>query len=213
MMKCRIEDLGLVDYAQAHQLQLKTVEDVLRGGDNRLFLCQHPPTFTLGRIAREGFFLKNPQEIRAQGMAVVRVDRGGEVTFHGPGQWVAYPIFDLARTRKDLKVFLQKLEEVVIDLLKNFGIVANRQKGYTGVWVGEKKIASVGIGVKKWVTYHGLAVNVTTDLKFFSMIKPCGLDVAMTSLAAELKRPVDDQLVKDQLIRSFERVFELEIPA
>jgi len=210
-MKCHVINLGLVDFAQAYQFQKKILQDVLQDTHSRLLICEHPAVFTMGRSADEKFLLVSQDELRQKGIAVVRIDRGGEVTFHGPGQLVAYPIFNLSDSTKDLKIFLRKLEEVVIDLLKYFGIVANRQNGYTGVWVQEKKIASMGIGVKKWVSFHGIGLNVNTDLSFFSMIKPCGLDVAMTSMERELGHRVDYAKVKGQLIQSFTKEFELEI--
>lgn len=210
-MKCHITDLGLIDFSSAHEIQKKFVAATLNDTESRLILCEHPSVFTIGRIGSEDFFLDHLEDIRKKKISVLRIDRGGEVTFHGPGQVIAYPIFNLNLSSKDLKIFLRKLEDVLIDLLRVFGIVANRQNGFTGVWVGKKKIASLGIGVKKWVTYHGLGLNVNTDLKFFSMIKPCGLDVEMTSMAKELGESVDIQKVKEQLVECFKKEFLLEI--
>lgn len=209
-MKCHIIDLGLIDFSAAYQLQKQIIREVLEDTHSRLLICEHNPIFTLGRMGREEFFLDLPDKIRQRKIPIIRIDRGGEVTFHGPGQIIAYPIFNLNNSSKDLKIFLRKLEEVVIDLLKYFGIVASRQNGYTGAWVGQRKIASLGIGVKKWVTYHGMGLNVNTDLSFFSMIKPCGLDVQMTSMARELKVTVDCKEVKKELIESFKKEFKLE---
>lgn len=210
-MECRVLDLGLIDYSLAYAKQKEAIQSVLKDGQARLLFCEHPAIFTLGRNGSEDFFLRDLSDIRFKKIPVVRIDRGGEVTFHGPGQLIAYPIFPLADSSRDLKVFLRKLEEVVIDLLKDFGIVANRQNGFTGVWVGPKKIASLGIGVKKWISYHGLGLNVNTDLSFFSMIRPCGLNVEMTSMAKELGSPVDTAKVKAKLIGSFKREFSLRI--
>ncbi len=209
-MKCSIVDLGLIDYQDAYRFQKETIQKVLEDTNSRLLICEHRAVFTMGRKADEKFLLVHPNDFVQQNISVVRVDRGGEITFHGPGQMVIYPIFDL-NAIKDLRIFLWKLEEVVIDLLRYFGIVANRQKGYTGVWVGEKKIASVGIGVKKWISYHGIGLNVSTDLRFFSMIKPCGLDVVMTSMAQELGQVVDPAKVKEKLIEIMASEFKLEI--
>lgn len=211
-MECRVFDLGLADHLQVYQQQKQFVQNVLKDGRGCLLFCEHPAVFTLGRNGSEDFFLQGPRDnIRVKEIPIVRIDRGGEVTFHGPGQLVAYPIFPLASSSRDLKIFLRKLEEVVIDLLKDFGIVANRQNGFTGVWVGSKKIASLGIGVKKWVSYHGLGLNVNTDLNYFSMIKPCGLNVEMTSMAQELGAPVDMAEVKTKLVGSFRKEFSLKI--
>ncbi|MCX5681025.1 MAG: lipoyl(octanoyl) transferase LipB, partial [Candidatus Omnitrophica bacterium] len=144
-MKCHIIDLGVIDFSSAYQIQKQIVPKVLKDGHSRLLICEHNPVFTLGRRGREEFFLDHPDKILEKKIPVIRIDRGGEVTFHGPGQIIAYPIFNLNDSSKDLKMFLRKLEDVVIDLLKYFGIVANRQKGYTGVWIGPKKVASLGI--------------------------------------------------------------------
>jgi lipoate-protein ligase B len=210
-MKCRIRDLGLIDFSSAYQLQQKAVQDVLKTTQSQLLVCEHPSVFTLGRRGKEDFFRVSLNTLRHQKIPVVRIDRGGEVTFHGLGQIVVYPIFYLHDSSRDLKTFLRKLEEVVIDLLKYFGIVANRQNGYTGVWVGSKKIASLGIGVKKWVTYHGVGLNVNTDLSFFSMIKPCGLDVVMTSIARELGARINQAEVKRKFIECFKKEFQIEV--
>lgn len=208
-MQCHVIDLGLTDFLSAHRFQQQTVANTLKEPQNTLILCEHHPVFTLGRMAHEDFFLLDPQMIRRQGTAIIRTDRGGEVTFHGPGQLIIYPVFFLPQSSRDLKKFLYKLEEVVIDLLKYFGIVANRLNGYTGVWVGERKIASVGIGVKKWVTYHGIGLNVNTDLRPFSLIKPCGLDVAMTSMKHELGFDVSLISVKEKAVQQFAKEFGL----
>ena len=210
-MQCRVIDLGLVDFFSAYHLQQQIISKTFEQRQNTLILCEHHPVFTLGRRAREDFFLLDPDAVRRQGMAIIRTDRGGEVTFHGPGQLIVYPIFSLSESSHDLKKFLYKLEEVVIDLLGYFGIVANRLQGYTGVWIGERKIASVGIGVKKWVTYHGIGLNVTTDLRPFSLIKPCGLDVAMTSMNQELGRDVLMISVKQKITQQFSDEFGLTI--
>lgn len=210
-MRCHVIDLGLIDFLQAYRVQQQTILKAFQQRENTLILCEHPSIFTLGRLAQENFFLTDPAAIRQQGISVVRTDRGGEVTFHGPGQLIAYPIFCLPVSLRDLKRFLYKLEEVVIDLLGYFGIVANRLEGYTGVWVKERKIASVGIGVKKWVTYHGLGLNVSTDLRSFSLIKPCGLDVAMTSMNEELKSDIAIAAVKQKIVDQFAQEFDLTI--
>jgi lipoate-protein ligase B len=135
--------------------------------------------------------LADSRELERRGIDLLRIDRGGEVTLHAPGQLVIYPILRLERFHQDLKDYLLKLEELVIDLLRDFGIVANGLAGNRGVWVGERKIASIGIGVKRWVSFHGLALNVNTDLKLFTLIRPCGLTVEMTSLNQLLGREVD----------------------
>jgi len=206
----RIKDLGLIDYQTAYAFQRATVQKVIDGGQATLILCEHPSVFTLGRIATEENFLVPKGTLQAQGATVCRIDRGGEVTFHGPGQLVAYPILNLNYFGKDLKLYMGKLEQVAIDLLRYFDIVANRFSGRTGVFCGGKKIASIGIGVRRWVSFHGMAVNVCTDLGFFSMIKPCGLDVQMTSMKSELKRGVDIKEIKAKFIECFCSNFNLK---
>ncbi|HOD12432.1 MAG TPA: lipoyl(octanoyl) transferase LipB [Candidatus Omnitrophota bacterium] len=210
-MQCHIIDLGLIDFLSAYHIQQQTVRKVLDERIPTVILCEHRPVFTLGRLAREGGSLLDPGSIRQQGIDILRTDRGGDVTFHGPGQLIAYPIFFLKEPLRDLKRFLYKLEDVVIDLLKYFGIVANRLNGYTGVFVREKKIASIGIGVKKWVTYHGIGLNVSTDLSPFSLVKPCGLDVTMTSIARELKADASMDLVKQEILDQLAKKFDLKM--
>jgi lipoate-protein ligase B len=176
-------DLGLIEYRKAYALQKEAVDEVIAGGPERIFFCEHPAVFTLGRLADERYILTPREELKRRGIRVLSIDRGGEVTLHAPGQMVVYPILDLKRRGKDLHEYLRRLEGAVIEFLKSYDVAAARNPGKTGVWVGRKKIASIGVGVKKWISYHGLAVNINTDLGLFSLIKPCGLDVDMTSLA------------------------------
>jgi len=202
-----IRDLGLVDYTEAYGLQKECVERVLQGEPEMLLLCEHPAVLTLGRLAKEEHILCPREEINKKGVKVYPIDRGGEVTLHSPGQLVAYPILDLKRHGKDLKLYLYNLEQVAIDFLGDFGIVASRISGKTGVWVGSDKIASLGVGVRKWVSYHGIAVNINTDLGLFALIRPCGLDVAMTSLAKIKGGAVDLAEAKPRFIKAFMNVF------
>ncbi len=206
---CRVKDIGLIDYEEAFLIQKQTVSEVIQGQSDTLLLCEHPVVFTLGRLADERNFLIPPKDIESRGMKILAIDRGGEVTLHGPGQIVTYPIFNLNHFRRDLKHFLYKLEQVAIDLLQDFDIVARRISGQRGVWVGQEKIASLGIGVKKWVSFHGMAINVNTDLNLFSMIKPCGLDVKMTSISKLIGKSVDMKDVKEKIVRNYCRNFDL----
>lgn len=176
-------DLGLIEYRKAYALQKEAVGEVIAGGPERILFCEHPAVLTLGRLADERYILTPREELKRRGIRVLSIDRGGEVTLHAPGQMVVYPILDLKRRGKDLHEYLRRLEGAVIEFLKSYDVAAARNPGKTGVWVGRKKIASIGVGVKKWISYHGLAVNINTDLGLFSLIKPCGLDVDMTSLA------------------------------
>lgn len=213
---CEVRDLGLIDYAAAYGIQKESVARVLAGGAQVLLLCEHPAVITLGRLAQEVNIL-NLETISRRGIRVVPIDRGGDVTLHAPGQLVVYPILNLApclpagrQSNRDLRLYMHKLEQVAIALLKSFGIVASRISGKTGVFVGPDKIASLGIGVRKWVTFHGLGINVNTDLKLFDLIKPCGLDVRMTSIARIKGNPVDMSGVKQQLVECFKKEFGYE---
>lgn len=182
MRPFEIEHWGLIAYDQALDRQKRVVSDVIGGGPDRLIFCEHPPVLTLGRMTKGDSLLFDPETIAARGVAMVRVDRGGDVTLHAPGQLVVYVIMDLNARGRDLKAYLERLEQVAIDLLKDFGILAISLEGKRGVFVGRDKIVSIGIGVRKWVSYHGLGINVSTDLSLFRLIRPCGLDVRMTSI-------------------------------
>src|SRR3989338_3160493 len=206
---CEVRDLGLIDYSAAYGIQKECVARVLAGGSQTLLLCEHPAVITLGRLAQEANIL-DLEAISRQGIRVIPIDRGGDVTLHAPGQLVAYTILNLAQSNRDLRLYMHKLEQVAIALLKSFGIVAGRISGKTGVFVGADKIASLGIGVRKWVTFHGLGINVSTDLQLFELIKPCGLDVRMTSIARIKGNPVDMSRVKQQLVECFKKEFGYE---
>ncbi|HCI44812.1 MAG TPA: octanoyltransferase [Candidatus Omnitrophica bacterium] len=205
---CEVRDLGLIDYTAAYGIQKECVARVLAGGAQVLFLCEHPAVITLGRLAQEANIL-DLEAISRQGIRVVPIDRGGDVTLHAPGQLVVYSILNLAQSNRDLRLYMHKLEQVTIALLKSFGIVANRISGKTGVFVGTDKLVSLGIGVRKWVTYHGLGINVNTDLKLFDLVKPCGLDVRMTSMARIKGEAVEMDEVKKRLVEYFRKEFNL----
>ena len=177
-----------------------------------LLLVEHPPVVTMGRSTRPEN-LPAPQEtLTAKGVELFEIERGGDVTYHGPGQLVGYPIFDLTEHKADLHWFLRQLESALIRVLSDFGIEGERQKGYTGVWTAGRKIASIGIHVKQWVTWHGFALNVTTDLSYFDLIVPCGIqDVVMTSIRTELgeRTPRDVwSRAADSAVLAFSEVFE-----
>ncbi|MFQ5702564.1 MAG: lipoyl(octanoyl) transferase LipB [Gemmatimonadales bacterium] len=152
-----------------------------------LLLVEHPPVITLGRNFKETSLPTPREELRNRGIEVFSIDRGGDVTFHGPGQLVGYPIYDLTEHRRDLHWFLRQLETALMRALSELGVRSERNEGYTGVWTADRKIASIGIHVKHWVTWHGFALNVLTDLSYFELMEPCGMaDVVMTSVAREL---------------------------
>ena len=203
-------DLGLIGYDEAYRCQQKCVAKLSQGEEARVILCEHPPVLTLGRLSDRKNILVNEEELRRRGVLVRSIDRGGDVTLHAPGQLVVYPVIDLNQYGRDLHKHLHHLEEVAIALLDGFGILGQRHPAQTGVWVKHKKIASIGIGVRRWITYHGLAINVNTDLSLFSLIRPCGLDVQMTSMAQEKMAPVEMAEVKEALKKHMKRVFEHE---
>ncbi|HAJ57443.1 MAG TPA: lipoyl(octanoyl) transferase [Candidatus Omnitrophica bacterium] len=210
--ECNILDAGMLDYPQAFALQKRIVDNVICGkASHTLISCQHPHVITLSRRTSKENILAPRQELEKCGVGIYCADRGGDVTYHGPGQIVLYPIFDLRRDKKDLHLYLRKLEEVVIlALVDNFGLNAHRKSGLTGVWVGPYKVASIGIGVRHWVTYHGVALNVKTDKDFFSLIKPCGMDVEMASINDFFDDDVLVESVREMLIKSFCEVFKVK---
>ena len=175
-----IRKLGRIPFAEALAVQNELREDRLAGaGTDTVLLLEHPDTITFGRASRPENAPLSDSELRCAGYEVFRIQRGGDVTYHGPGQLVGYPIFDLAQRGRDLHRYLRTLESVLIETLAAFGIPACRREGYTGVWIDERrKIASIGIGLRRWVTLHGFALNVCCDLERFDAVVPCGLPEA-----------------------------------
>jgi lipoyl(octanoyl) transferase len=203
-------------YAPALELQREVARRRIAGelAEDVLLLVEHPPVVTLGRTAKERNLVAAPEHLRARGVELFEVERGGDVTFHGPGQLVGYPIVDLKRHRKDLHWYLRQVEEGLIRALAGWGIAGRRSEGYTGVWVGDeppRKIASIGVHARDWVTWHGFALNVATDLGYFGLIVPCGIDgVIMTSMTRELGRDVPMRDVEDAAARAFGDVLSLD---
>lgn len=191
MSQLRVVDLGRQPYGDVLDLQRRLCQARMHGplNDDLLLMVEHPDVVTLGRGTLPTSLPLTGDQLRERGYDVHDIERGGDVTYHGPGQLVGYPIIDLSEHRQDLHWYLRQLEAVLIDALETLGVPAGRVDGLTGVWVGEgsRKIASIGIHVKRWVTFHGFALNVTTDLSRFSAIVPCGIGgVDMTSIAREL---------------------------
>ena len=213
MKPLRVEDLGLRGYGETlviqRELRRRRIEGEL--AEDVLLLVEHPPVVTLGRGTRASSLPLDPSQLERRGVEVFEVERGGDVTLHAPGQLVGYPILDLRQHREDLHWYLRSLEDALIQALGGLGIEAGRNPGRTGVWTAGRKIASIGIHVKQWVTLHGFALNVTTDLDFFDLIVPCGIpQVVMTSVAAELLRDGDPTLmpaVRDRIVNAFSDVF------
>ncbi len=212
---CRLLKLpGLTDYNEALALQRDLASARVSGelADDLLILLQHPRVITLGRGARKSNVVASVEQLRQRGVEVHEVERGGDVTYHGPGQLVGYPIVDLNRHKRDLHWYLRSLEDVLIRTLAGYGIAAGRVPGYTGVWVEDRKIASIGVHVTRWVTFHGFAFNVSTQLDDFQLIVPCGIEaVKMTSLEQELGAPRDIAEVGDRTAECFGEVFQLTI--
>lgn len=203
--------LGLCAYDRAFALQrelhTRLVADQMVC--DHLILVEHPPVITLGRRANRAHVLLSAEELAYRGIPLREVDRGGDVTYHGPGQLVAYPIMRLMGARRDVGGYFRSLEHVVIRLLGEYGIGAGRQPGLTGVWVGNDKICAMGVAIKRWVTYHGLALNVNPDLEHFRYITPCGIpDKGVTSMVKLLGEPVDVADVAERLIAQFASEFE-----
>jgi lipoyl(octanoyl) transferase len=202
-------------YTEALELQRHIARDRISGAmpQDVLLLVEHPPVVTLGRASKEKHLIASPTFLAEKGVEVFEVERGGDVTFHGPGQLVGYPIIDLKRHRLDLHWYLRKIEEALINALGDLGIRAERNPSYTGVWTRGKKIASIGVHARDWVTWHGFALNVTTDLSYFDLIVPCGIaGVTMTSIAKELGiEEVSAQDVRDRVSAKFGEALDLTV--
>lgn len=196
---------GRVPYDSALEAQVACVER-LKTGEERpetgfLLLLTHPPVITVGRSGEESNILVSEERLRREGVALRHVSRGGDVTYHGPGQIVGYPILRLDGPDRDVHAYLRRLEQVIMDALAGFGIESGRRPGFTGVWVAEEKIAAIGVAITRWVTYHGFALNVDPDLDHFALINPCGIaDRQVTSMARLLDAPVDRRRVEDALV-------------
>ena len=224
------QDLGLIDYAQAWDLQTRLFqatidrkvanrnlpEDQQVLTEDHLLFCEHPHVYTLGKSGKQAHLLLNEQGLRDRGVQFFPIDRGGDITYHGPGQVVGYPIFDLDHHFTDIHRFLRTLEEAVIGTLEAYGIKAGRIEDLTGVWLDwteplkARKICAFGIRASRWVTMHGFAFNVNTDLGFFENIVPCGItDKGVTSMAKELGGEVDIEEVKQRLRLELADLFDV----
>ncbi len=214
-----LENWGLLPYTEALERQKKYVNRRISGeiGDT-LIMTEHPPVYTIGvRKDATANLLWTAQQLRASGVDVAETNRGGDITCHSPGQLVGYPILNL-RDRFDLHAYLRQLEEVLIRVLKKYDLTGQRRDGLTGIWIGTRKIVAIGIAVRRWVSYHGFALNVNNDLTLFRGIVPCGIDASsgtVTSLAAELGMEQDMETVRHNTILAFGEVFgqKTETPA
>jgi len=200
-------DLGSIPYEDAYRLQCAAVEEVAAGGEERVFLLEHPDVFTIGRRGDERNLLSDSGP-RREAFTLHRINRGGDITYHGPGQLVGYLHLDLRPRGRDVGAFLRGLEEALIRTVAEFGIRGFRRTGLTGVWTDSGKLASVGIGVRHWVTMHGFALNVNTDLTRFQLINPCGIEgCPMVSVASLTGSRADMPTVKERFKESLQEIF------
>jgi lipoyl(octanoyl) transferase len=208
---CQLRDLGRIHYLRAFALQQSLAEQRKRAEiPDQILIVEHPHVVTMGRNAHESNLLASPELLERSGIELHHTDRGGDVTYHGPGQIVVYPIFDLREWKRDVGAYVRAIEQVIIDTLADFGISGDRLKGATGVWVGDAKIAAIGVHISRWVTSHGFALNVTTDLNYFRYIVPCGLTKPVTSFQALGIEAHRNQVVAS-IVRAFERNFDIAV--
>jgi lipoyl(octanoyl) transferase len=227
----KLHDLGQIPYQEAWDFQKacfneiieaklayrKNPDSFVQSTENHLIFCEHFPVYTLGRNGKEQHLLVNESKLNQLGAEFVKINRGGDITFHGLGQWVVYPIFDLDFFYTDIGRYIRELEEVVIQVLSFYGLQGERSKGESGVWLDvntskQRKICALGVHLSHWVTMHGLAFNINNDLSFYNYIVPCGIqDKTVTSLSLELNQKIDMNEVKELLLSAFIRVFQLKI--
>ena len=227
--KVKITELGFLPYSEAWDIQeeyfsntiaVKRQNRQLNSSiltENHLLLVEHPPVFTIGKSGKIDHLLLKEEVLKSKGIAFFKTNRGGDITFHGPGQLVGYPILDLDNFFTDIHKYLRYLEEIIIKTLSDFGLNSARSDGETGVWLDldtpfARKICAMGVRASRWVTMHGFALNINTDLSYFDYIVPCGIQgKGVTSIAKELKREVDPSLVRAAVLKHFSEVFEVEI--
>ncbi|MDD4979923.1 MAG: lipoyl(octanoyl) transferase LipB [Candidatus Omnitrophica bacterium] len=208
-MEFKLFDLGLVDFKAAWQFQKEIFQEIKNNYYKAgLILCRHYPVITLGRSAKKENIRVSAQELKNRGIQIYEIERGGDVTYHGPGQLIAYPIFNLNYLKKDIHFFLRKLEEAAVGFISDFGLNALTYPGLTGVWISREKISSIGISVKNWITLHGISINIKKDdLDNFCLIKPCGMDIEMTALEKALDRNIEIERIKKGLVDRFQKIF------
>ena len=211
MRKCHVRELGRMDYARAFELQQQLARERKQGAiPDHLLLLEHPHVITMGRNGHEENLLAGGDILERAGIAFHPTDRGGDITYHGPGQLVGYPSLDLREWQRDVGAYRRAIEQVIIDTLADYGIPSGRIPKLTGVWVGERKIAAIGVHLSRWVTSHGFALNVNTDLSYFQYIVPCGLTKPVTSMAELGVRASVDE-VAETLAGHFGRIFDCEM--
>ncbi|MGA7837172.1 MAG: lipoyl(octanoyl) transferase LipB [Ignavibacteriaceae bacterium] len=203
-------DLNFIDYKEAWDLQKEVLTLRSDGKVNDvLFLLEHPHTYTLGKVADKSNLISSKEYLEKNKISVYDIDRGGDITYHGPGQIVGYPIIDLKSWVMDTHKYLRALEEVIIQTCAEYGVKGTRNPKYTGVWIEDRKIAAIGIKVSRWITMHGFAFNINTDLDLFNGIIPCGIsDKEVTSLSKEINKDISISEVKEKLVNNFKSIFE-----
>ena len=212
-MFCVVYRLGLVGYREAYHLQRKLLHSRLDGDIvDALLLLEHPPTFTIGKSGKLENVLASQAQLAREGISLFFTDRGGDITYHGPGQLVAYPVIDLKNRNKDIHQCVHDLEEVVIRTLNDFSIDAHRDEDHAGVWIKGEEIAAIGLSIKRWITMHGIGLNVNPNLRHFSLINPCGFsDRKATSMAKLLSEDIPMEEVTHRLMAHFSDVFNCHI--
>ena len=222
-----VKDLGLIQYKNCWDLQEKihkSIIDVKKENKkkdkktktkNYLLLCEHPHVFTLGKNGKQNNLLANEKILKSINASFYKINRGGDITYHGPGQLVGYPIFDLDNFFTDIGLFLRTLEEVIIQTLKDFNIKGERSEGETGVWINgvpRRKVCAMGIRASRWVTMHGFALNANTNLDYFNHIVPCGIkNKAVTSISKETKQNINFDSLKEKIVNNFSSIFNSKI--
>ncbi|MEO0124145.1 MAG: lipoyl(octanoyl) transferase LipB [candidate division WOR-3 bacterium] len=209
MNQLKILDLGTRGYKESWDLQKELhSKRVAEEIQDTLILVQHNPVVTIGKSGKAENIKVPVKYLEEKGIELYHIERGGDVTFHGPGQLVGYPIFNIKKGLAGIRPFIEKIEDAIIATLIDFGIPADKKEKMIGVWVGEKKICSIGIAVKRWVSFHGFALNVSTDLRYFDLINPCGFkEIKMTSMQEILKCKIEMDIVKKSIIHNFVKIF------
>jgi len=208
-MLCQVCRLGLCEYGEAYRLQKELSRKRLAGElPDTLLLLEHPPTITIGKSGKLENILVSSEDLGSRGISLFFTDRGGDVTYHGPGQLMVYPVIDLRQRDRDIHAYVRDLEEVIMATLARFSILGQRNPRHPGVWVDGAQIAAIGIAVRKWITMHGIAVNVSPDLTHFGLINPCGLaGVPVTSISELTGQQVSLQTAAETVLAEFARVF------
>ena len=204
---------SITEYSKTWELQKKLLNEVTQKGNKHyIILTEHQPVITLGKGGDLKNLLYKPEYLHSKGIQFFDIDRGGDITFHGPGQLVGYPILNLEKFKKDIHWYMRTLEEVIIQTLKHFSISTQRIKGLTGVWINNKKICAIGLKVSRWVTMHGFALNVNVALNYYNYIVPCGInDKGVTSISEQLKTRISVETVNEIVIKNFAKVFNVKL--